>query len=669
MGISSPGVGSNLDVNGIVSKLMQIESQPLQNLAKKEASYQSRLSAYGNISSALNNFQASLSGLSTPALFKGLSAVPADAAIFTATASGNAVPGTYNVNVSQLAQAHTLSSTGQLSTSASIGSGATTTLSFQFGTISSGTLTDGMYAGASFAQDAARATGSVTIDSSNNSLQGIRDAVNAANLGVTATIVADGSATPQHLVFTSAAGGVSSSMKITVSGEAALQNLLAYDPAATQNMAQRTAAQSTLLSVNGIAISSNTNSVTDAIQGVTLSVSKTGSSALTVSRNTAAIQSAATGFVKAYNDLNTTLTNLTAYDPATRRAGPLIGDGTVQAIQAQLRKTLSESLTGLNSSLMTLPQIGITFQKDGSLALDATKFTAALTSNAEAIGGLFATAGKTADSLMTFSSSATTTKAGTYPVSITSLATRASVIGDTDLRVANTVISANTSMSVSLDGSSATVALTAGSYTAAQLAALVQSAINGTSAFATVGSAVSATIDADGFMKVTSNRYGSVSKVSLGSVTGSPVASLLGAAPVTQAGTDVAGTIGGMAATGSGQYLHAAIGSAAEGLKLHITGGFPGARGNVDFSQGYADRLARLVEGFIGSKGLIPGSTDGLNRSVKDTGKAREALQARLGDIEKRYRAQFTALDVAIGRMSTTSSFLGQQLASISRQS
>lgn len=669
MGISSPGIGSNLDVNGIVTKLMQIESQPLQILAQKESGVQARLSAFGNISSALNNFQSALAGLSTPAMFKALSAVPADAAVFTATASGDAAPGTYNVNVTQLAQAQTIAAAGQASTSATIGSGVATTLSFQFGSISGGTLVDGIYTGAGFAQDASRASGTVNIGTSNNSLQGIRDAVNAANIGVSATIVADGSATPQHLVFTSTAGGASSSMKLSVSGDAALQSLLSYDPATTQNMAQRTVAQSTLLNVNGIAISSDTNSVTDAIQGVTLSVSKAGSSALTVSRNTSTIQTAANGFVKAYNDLNSTLSGLTAYNAATKTAGPLIGDSTVQTIQSQLRKTLSSSLTGLNSSLMSLPQVGITFQRDGGLALDAAKFQAALTTNAEGIGGLFATAGKTADSLITFASSGTDTKAGSYPVSVTALATRASVLGNVDLRGANTVIADDTRVNVTLDGTNTTLGLTPGSYNATQLASLVQSAINGTSTFSTAGSTVSATIDGSGFLNLTSNRYGAVSGVTLGSVSGSPVTLLQGAAPVATAGIDVAGSIGGMPATGSGQFLSAALGSVADGLKLQVSGGFIGARGNVDFSQGYADRLNKLVDGFIGSGSLIAGTNDGLNRSVKDIGKQRDALQLRLADTEKRYRAQFTALDVAIGSMTTTSTFLTQQLAAIRSQS
>jgi flagellar hook-associated protein 2 len=190
----------------------------------------------------------------------------------------------------------------------------------------------------------------------------------------------------------------------------------------------------------------------------------------------------------------------------------------------------------------------------------------------------------------------------------------------------------------------------------------VQSAINGASALSSAGIAVSVTIDADGKMNITSNKYGSTSKVS---VTGTAATALLGT-PVVTDGLDVEGTIGGVKAGGSGQFLTGAPGSPAAGLKLEVKGGAENAaRGSINFSQGYAFHLNNLVEGFLGSKGLLAGRTDGLKSGIKDIGKQNERLQDRLADIEKRYRAQFTALDVAISRMNSTSSFLTQQLAQL----
>lgn len=669
MAISSPGIGSNLDVNGIISKLMQVESQPLTTLARKEASYQAKLSAFGNLNSALASFQTSLAGLKNAGMFQSLSATPADASIFTAIATSKAVAGNYSINVTQLAQAQTISSAGKADVTAAIGSGAATTISIQFGTISGGTLTNGVYSGATFTQDASQSSGTVTIDSNSNSLQGIRDAVNAANIGVTATIVSDGSTVPNHLVFTSSKTGATSSMKISVSGDASINSLLAYDPAASQNMTQSSAAQSAALTVNGIAVSSATNTVNDAIQGVALNLGKIGASNLTVARNTAAVENGVSTFVKAYNDFNTTLKNLTGYDAATKRGGPLLGDSTARNIQAQVRKMLSTALTGVDGSLTTLSQIGVSFQKDGSLALDATKLKTALTNNFDDIGKLFASMGSATDSLVSFTSSTAATQAGNYALNVTALASRSMLTGDKDLNLASTVIAASTTINVTVDGTSTSVALTAGTYTAAQLASLVQSAINGSSALSAAGSSVTASIDASGFLNVQSSRYGSASNISITSGTGTSASALTGTISAGAAGVDAAGTINGVAATGSGQYLSGATGSPTEGLKLQISGGALGARGNVSFSNGYAAQLDELMDSFLGSSGLVAGRTDGLNRSIQDVNKTRDLMNSRLMDIEKRYRAQFTALDTLISGMTTTSNFLSQQLAQINNLS
>ncbi|HEX2603916.1 MAG TPA: flagellar cap protein FliD N-terminal domain-containing protein, partial [Oxalicibacterium sp.] len=228
--ISSPGIGSGLPVDDLVSKLMAAESQPLTTLATKEASYQAKLTGYGSLTSALNSFQSSMATLGQASTYQALKTTISDDDVLSATANTKAVSGNYQINVTQLAQAQTVTTAGQTSRTAAIGSGATTTISFQFGQITGGSLSNGVYTGATFTQDADQATGTVTIDSSNNSLQGIRDAINAADIGVTATLISDGSGTPDHLVLTSNETGEKSSMKITVAGDSALQNLLAYDP-------------------------------------------------------------------------------------------------------------------------------------------------------------------------------------------------------------------------------------------------------------------------------------------------------------------------------------------------------------------------------------------------------------------------------------------------------
>ncbi|MFC7296917.1 flagellar filament capping protein FliD [Herminiimonas aquatilis] len=669
MAVSSIGVGSGLPLDELLTNIMAAESQPLTLMAKKEASFQAKLSAYGNLKGALATFQTAMAALGKSSTFENLQTTIADKTIFTATATNKAASGTYQVNVTQMAQAHSISSAGQTSKTALIGSGADTTLTFQFGTISGGTLADGAYTGATFTQDAKQKTGTVVIKNGDNSLQGIRDAVNAANIGITATLVSDGSATPDHLIFTSNQTGVESSMKIDVSGDPALQGLLEYDPAGTQTLKQTSVAQNTQLTVNGFFVNSPTNEVKEAIQGVTLNVIKTGTTSIVLAKDTAAVEASVNSFVKAYNDLNKTLKSLTGYNADTKTGGLLVGDSTARTIQDQIRNTLSSALSGLSNSNMSLPQIGVAFQKDGTLAVDAVKLKKAMDTNYGDIAGLFATVGKTTDSLINFTSSTSATKAGSYDITVTKLATRGNVTGDVDLNAAPTVIAPNTKLSVTIDGVAAKIALTEGSYTSAQLAALVQSAINGASEISAAGSKVTATIDSNGFLNLQSDRYGSASKVIINSDTGTPASSLLGTVSTGTVGSDVEGTIGGVVGTGSGQILSAGRGSDALGLKIEIVGGTLGSRGRIDFSQGYADRLSKLTDQFIGAEGLITGSTKSLNSSIERITDDADAFKLRLVEIEKRYRKQFSALDSMIASMQRTQTYLTQQLASISANS
>lgn len=683
MGLSSPGIGSNLDINGIVTQLMSVESQPLAAMDKKQASYQAKISAFGSLSSALSGFQTALAALSAPAKFQSVSATSGDASVAGAIATSKAVAGTYDISVTRLAQAQTIATRGLTTTTGAIGDGAKNTLTFSFGSISGGKLAGGVYgndpaadpADPTFAQDADQASGSVVIDSSNNSLQGIRDAVNKAAIGVTATIVSDGSATPSHLVFTSNKTGQSSSMKIAVArdpaappdpAQSALADLLAYDPTpgGAQNMTQSTAGQDSALTVNGIAITGSTKSIREAIQGVTLNINKLGATTVTIARDTASIQTGVTSFVKAYNDLDKTIKSLTSYDAATKAAGPLLGDASIRSVQSQVRKTLTAGVAGTGGALTTLSQVGIAFQKDGTLALDATKLQNAITNNFDDLAGLFASTGVSSDSLISYVGSATTTQAGKSDINVTALATRGSVTASVAPNL-NITAGSNDQFAMSINGVSANVKLEPGAYTSASLVAQLQSAINGTSIFSKASLAVSVTADVNGNLSIASTGYGAGSSVSL---SGFGAQQLLGSPlPTAVAGQDVAGTINGVAATGSGQSLTGASGSPNAGLRLLVVGGALGSRGTVSYSQGYASQLNTLVGNFIGSGSMLAGQTDGLQQSIKDLGKSRDALNAKLAATETRYRAQYAALDTMISKMNSTSTYLTQQLAAIAK--
>lgn len=166
-----------------------------------------------------------------------------------------------------------------------------------------------------------------------------------------------------------------------------------------------------------------------------------------------------------------------------------------------------------------------------------------------------------------------------------------------------------------------------------------------------------------GILNITSSRYGSASGVTI--TGGSGAADLMGMTPVAKAGIDVAGTINGVAATGTGQTLMAATGDASEGLRLTVTGGSLGARGTVNFSRGYADQLNTLAGNLLTSDGVIASRTDGLNASIKNIDSRQDDFNQRLVGIEARYRAQFTALDTMLSSLNQSSAFLTQQLASL----
>lgn len=540
--------------------------------------------------------------------------------------------------------------------------------------------TGGTYLGGGFSQDANIASGTVTIDSTNNSLQGIRDAVNKAGLGVTATIVSDGSSTPYHLVFTSNATGANASMKITLSGtdtdppDAALADLLGYDPSGTQKMTQTSAAQDTKLTVNGIAVTSKSNNVGEAIQGVNLTVTQTGSSTLAVSRNTTQVKTNVEAFVKAYNDLAGSLKKLTGYNADTKTAGALQGDSTAQSIQSQMRRMMTANITGITGAFTSLSDVGIGFTKDGTLALDSTKFQKAIDTSFADIGTLFGAVGNTTDNQVSFTSSSAATKPGTYDLEITQMATQGSLTSGAAVPP-STTIAANTTWAVTLNDSTpsnskntATVTIPAGTYTPAELAKVVQSSINGTTAFSSLGNSVTASIDADGKLALSSAKYGSTSNIALSSASGTTTDSLFGGSTAV-AGLDVAGTLGGHPVTGSGQTMTGKAGTDVEGLKIEISGGTAGSRGTVSFSQGYAYQLNNLATQMLGKTGQIASRTDGLNKSIKDVQKQSDAFTDKLSGIEARYRKQYAALDVMLANMQTTSNYLTQQLSALAANS
>lgn len=364
--VTSGGIASGLDVSGIVSKLMALEQQPLTKLATKEADYNAKLTAYGSIKGSLSSLQTAVKALAAPSTLTGNAASVSDTTVLSASASSTAATGSYSLSVTQLATPHTLRSVTDYATTDTFGTG---TLHIA---IHGGTAVD------------------VTISSSNNTLAGIRQAINDANAGVTATIINDG--TTNRLVLASKTSGLAGDIGVTVDdsggGTKALAGL------ASVSLFQTQAALDAKVTINGTDITRSSNLITDAIDGVTLNLAKgtlaaPGTAILTVSRDTNAVTSAINNFVSAYNNALGLLKTDTSYDAGAKKGAVLNGDSTARSIQSQLSSLLSMNVTGVAGGISYLSDIGINRQADGTLATDSTKLAAALADPNKDVTSLF----------------------------------------------------------------------------------------------------------------------------------------------------------------------------------------------------------------------------------------------------------------------------------------
>ncbi len=350
--ISSPGLGSGLDINGIVSKLMAVERQPMTKLVAREASYQAKISAYGTVKSAVAGLQSAAAKLASANTYNAMSAKSSDTDKLTASVSGTPAAGNYTINVTQLAKYHTLRTNGNYTA---------TTNTFTTGTIS-------ISIGGGTAVD-------VTINGTNNTLAGIRDAINNANAGVTASIVSDG--TYQRLLLTSKTIGSVGDITVNVT-DSGSGGTFALNGLASGNLVQLQAADDAQLSVNGLSITRTSNTIGDAIDGVTLTLTATGSATVTVAKDTASVVSAFDAFVKAFNEAKKQIGSLSAYNTESQQAAVLTGDATLRNLNSTLNQLVFSSVSGLGNDIATLSDIGVRLQKDGTLALDTAKLTAAL---------------------------------------------------------------------------------------------------------------------------------------------------------------------------------------------------------------------------------------------------------------------------------------------------
>ena len=369
--ISSVGIGSGLDVNSIVTKLVALEKQPLTSLTKKAANLGAQLSEYGTIKSQVSAMADAAVGLGTAALWNPLSVSSSNSAV-TAVSTGVPTQASYSVEVQQLARNQSAASAA-VTTGTAMGLG---TLTLQLGTWSSN------FAG--FTPGSASAV-SITIGTGEDSLAQIASKINDANAGVTATILHDSSG--DRLSLRSKDSGQAAGFRLQVTDADTFNNdnaglsRLAFDPAAgafgmatTISTAQQ--ARDAMATFNGVPVTSNTNTFANLVPGLSLTATQvtTGPVEVKVSQDTAALKKTISTFVDAYNALNKTLNEDVRYDTTAKSAGLFQGDSVTVGLQNALRSLVGSSTSG--AAYSRLSEIGITIQRDGSLAISSKLDTA-----------------------------------------------------------------------------------------------------------------------------------------------------------------------------------------------------------------------------------------------------------------------------------------------------
>ena len=367
--IVSTGIGSGLDIAGIVQQLVAAEGQPVENrLGQQEVRAQAKLSAFGSLKSALADVRDQLATMKSAEQFLLRKATSSNEEVFKASTSTSALPASYALEVVQLAEAQKLTSGAFAGSDAAVGTGTLTV------TVGSESM-------------------DLEIDAENNTLSDIRNAINSAddNPGVSATIV--NAESGSYLILTGNDTGAENTITLTQTGGDGGLAALEYDPGnGLSSLTESQAAQDALIRIDGFDVVSSTNTFTGAVEGVTISVDSTtagGTETLTVENDDEAVTKIVNEFVEDYNALIDTLNDLTAFNADLEVAAPLLGDSTIRSIRDQIRREMSTAVNDAGLPFSTLSEVGIEVQLDGKLAVDETRLSTVLADDFVRFGELF----------------------------------------------------------------------------------------------------------------------------------------------------------------------------------------------------------------------------------------------------------------------------------------
>jgi len=655
--ISSLGVGSGVLNSDLVDQLVAAERKPTETrLTRETQQAETLLSAYGKLRSAVTELRLPMRQLSAPDNLKAFSASSSNEDIGVSVDSTKANRGTYSVEVTSLASAQALASQTVFADrdSTSVGQG---TLQLTVGD----KVTD------------------ITIDSSNDTLQGLANAINEADAGVSAGVIDTGSG--YQLVMSADQTGTANAVSISVTGDNGgtdtdNQGLsrFAFNSGmdAGAGLQETIAASDAVMKINGIEVTRSNNTFENVIDGLTFDVKDKGTSTISVNQDLGAVSDRVQKFVDKFNALQSSIDSLAGFNSETGQGSLLTGDSTVRNIQNQLRGILTRVVPGMeNQSVRSLADVGITTNwETGGLEFDRTKFEEKLKANPDEVTALFAEQGRTSDSQVEFVRSGLDTEPGTYDINVTQAATQGQLVAGSALGAGPFQIDANNdelSLTVN-DDISVNLQLTQGTDISQQaLLDDIQAQLDQNNALNAAGVSVQVGLDG-GNLTFTSSKYGSESSVRL---TSAEDAAAFGLDTNNSTdGLDIAGTIDGRQAEGDGQVLY--LGSdngAASGLQVRVLGDQTGSRGSITFVEGVGERTVDLVTNIVGADGAIESRTDSLNRELDQIEESRARLEERIASYRERLVNQFSAADSLISQLNSTRDYVSQQLSALAPQS
>ncbi len=621
------GTASGIDWSAVADAIIKAKSRPITNLQNQVSIWNGAKKAFSALGSALDNFETKLRALradgAVGAKKTTLGSLPAGATTpFSASAGTDALTGSYAIEVHDLAKAHRVRSAGVADAYSPI--------------VADGTISIQAEGEEAITIDVSAANG-------NNSLTAIATAINSADKGVQASVIRDGS--NSILVVKSAQTGTDHELVISDATNLGLDD--------AQNVLQ--AAQNAWITVDGIDIRAQSNTIDDAIAGVSLKLTAetTGAVALDVADDLEGTKKALQEFVDAYNAVDKVFQEEMGSKNAL--AGSSVASSSVfRGVRDRLQALVTSRMQGIpDGNVRSLAELGVEIaDASGTLKFNATKFDAIVDAGRfDEVRAVLQSSGSTSDTLVSFVSGRTTTGAGTYDVRVTKAAEVAALGGSTALAGG---LATNENLTITLGTASRSVALAAGDDLTTVLgkinAALDQAGIAATA------------VNDGGRVRLASDEYGSAQVLKVVSDVadaGDGRSTGFGTTEQTDAGVDVAGTIGGVLAVGLGRDLKAAEESPAAGLivRIYATDAAIAAKagnfGTVGYSKGAADLFLEQIDAVTDPfDGTIKSAQDGYDKSIKSAQEKITRLQDMLAEKRDQLLRQFSAAEQAVAQLN-----------------